>query len=270
MWGEIRAAVLETGLAFVIVVALYVPLERSFAARRQSHVRPEIGLDLVYFLWQHLFMLSVLLSFNAWLQAAVGPLAPRALTRAVDTLPFWAQVALVVILGDVLLYWGHRLCHAVPWLWRFHAVHHSVERLDFVAAYREHPLDGLFSQACLNLPAFFLGVGALGVAPLFVLRGAFATFVHTNVRMPLGPIGFLFGDPVLHRWHHAKVDRCRHNFANVAPYLDWIFGTHHRPAGEDYELGLSEPFPATFAGQLVGPFLPSKPESRHDHAERPV
>lgn len=267
MWGEIRAALVDTGLAVIALVALYVPLERAWAARAQKHLRPGIGLDLWYLVWQHALMLSVLVAFNTWLQASVGPLAPRALTRAIDTLPFLAQVALVVVLGDVLLYWGHRMCHAVPVLWRFHAVHHSVTRLDFVAAYREHPLDGLFSQLCLNLPAFFLGVGVHSVVGLFVLRGAFATFVHANVRMPLGPIGILFGDPVLHRWHHAKVDRCRHNFANVAPYLDLIFGTHHRPADERYELGLSEPFPATFPGQMVGPFLPPTEKA---HVEQPA
>lgn len=256
--AELRASVLDTGLAFVALSALFIPLERSFAARRQAHVRPEIGVDLTFFLFQNLLMLSVLLSFNTWLQAAVGPLAPASLGKAVDSLPFFLQVVLAVVAGDVLLYWGHRACHHFPILWRFHAVHHSAKTVDWVAAHREHPLDGLFSQLCLNLPAFFLGVGVHAVVPLFVLRGLFATFVHTNVRIPLGPIGFLFGDPVLHRWHHARVGRCRHNFANVAPYLDVLFGTHHRPADESYALGLEEPLPASFLKQIIDPLLPSR------------
>lgn len=254
---EIRASLLDTGLAFVMLAALFVPLERSFAARRQSHLRPEVGVDLAFFAFQNLLMLSVLLSFNAWLQAIVGPLAPRALTQALDTLPFLLQVAFAVFAGDILLYWGHRACHRFPILWRFHAVHHSAKTIDWIAAHREHPLDGLFSQLCLNLPAFFLGVGIHAVVPLFVLRGVFATFVHSNVRMPLGPIGFLLGDPVLHRWHHAQVDRCEHNFANVAPYLDVLFGTHHRPPDESFALGLREPFPSGFAEQIAHPFFPA-------------
>lgn len=257
---ELRASVLETGVAFFVLVALFVPLERSFAARRQRHLRPEIGVDFAYFLFQNLLMASVLISFNTWLQFTVGPLAPRALTRAVDTLPFLAQVALAVFAGDVLLYWGHRACHTFPILWRFHSVHHSAKTIDWVAAHREHPLDGLFSQLCLNLPAFVLGVGVHAIVPLFVLRACFATFVHTNVRMPLGPIGFFLGDPVLHRWHHARVPRCRHNFANIAPYLDVLFGTHHRPADESYELGMEEPAPSGFVEQLVVPFLPQRGE----------
>jgi sterol desaturase/sphingolipid hydroxylase (fatty acid hydroxylase superfamily) len=36
----------------------------------------------------------------------------------------------------------------VPFLWRFHAVHHSTEQMDWVAAGRLHPLDSAFTQAC--------------------------------------------------------------------------------------------------------------------------
>lgn len=254
------AALRDTGVAFAVLAALFIPLERTFAARKQSYARPEIGLDLAYFVIQHALMLSVLLAFNGWLQAFVGPVSPRGLRHAVDTLPFALQVVLAIVAGDLLLYWGHRAEHAIPLLWRFHSIHHTATRMDWVAAHREHPLDGLFSQLCLNLPAFFLGVPIHVVAPLFVFRGLCATFVHTNVRIPLGPFAVLFGDPVLHRWHHARVDRCRHNFANVAPYLDLIFGTHHRPANEDYELGIGEPMSASLGRQMVHPFLPTRSE----------
>lgn len=256
--AELRASLLETGVAFVVLAAIFVPLERCFAARRQPFARPGIGVDLGYFAFQNLLMLSVVLAFNEWLQAAVGPIAPPYVRDAVRSVPFAVQVAVAVVAGDVLLYWGHRASHRFPLLWRFHAVHHSATSVDWVAAHREHPLDGLFSQLCLNLPAFLLGVPIHAVASLFVLRGLFAVFVHTNVRMPLGPIGLLFGDPVLHRWHHARVDRCRHNFANVAPYLDVLFGTHHRPPDETYELGLESPIPSGLPGQLLHPFLPDR------------
>ena len=229
----------DTGFAFLLLAALFVPLERAFAARRLALLRPGIAVDLAFFVLQHVVMLFVLLAFNDWLLATVGPLGPRAVTRAIDALPLPLQVAIGVVAGDLLLYWGHRAEHSVPLLWRIHAVHHSAKSLDWVAAHREHPLDGLFSQLCLNLPAFLLGIPFYAVVPLFVFRGLCATFVHSNVRMPLGPFGLLFGDPVLHRWHHARVERCRHNFANVAPYLDVIFRTHHRPEDESYELGIA-------------------------------
>lgn len=240
---------LDLVTAFGVLTALFVPLERTFAARRQRHLRPQIGLDLTYFAFQYLFMMTVLLAFNAWLQAVVGARLPF----SVRALPLPAQAVVAVMCGDLLLYWGHRACHRVPLLWRFHAVHHSATHVDWLAAHREHPLDGLWSQLWLNLPAFLLGVDVVALAPLFVVRGVWAVFVHSNVRLPLGPLGLLLGDPVLHRWHHARVPSTEHNFANLAPYLDVVFGTHHRPEHEDYALGIDEPMPADLPGQFVQP-----------------
>ena len=223
-------------VAFGLLVALFVPLERTFAARRQPHLRREVRVDLAYFAFQYIAMMGVLLAFNAWLQSAVGGIS----ALSVRALPLPAQAVLALVCGDLLLYWGHRACHRFPLLWRFHAVHHSAQHLDWLAAHREHPLDGLWSQLWLNLPAFLLGVDVAALAPVFVLRGVWAVVVHSNVRMPLGPLGVLLGDPVLHRWHHARVARTAHNFANLAPYLDLVFGTHHRPASEDYLLGMPD------------------------------
>src|SRR5262249_42470844 len=145
---------------------------------------------------------------------------------SIASMPIAAQVVVAVVLGDLIVYWFHRACHAFDFLWRFHAVHHSSEHLDWLAAHREHPFDGVATQICMNLPAIALGVPVRHVAGIAVLRGMWAIFVHSNVRVPLGPLRWILGAPELHHWHHAKVERTAHNFANLAPYLDWIFGTH--------------------------------------------
>jgi sterol desaturase/sphingolipid hydroxylase (fatty acid hydroxylase superfamily) len=64
-----------------------------------------------------------------------------------------------------------------------------------------------------------------------------------------------FGAPELHHWHHARVERTRHNFANLAPWVDWLFGTYDRPAEPEarYALGLTEPHPRGYLAQLVFP-----------------
>jgi sterol desaturase/sphingolipid hydroxylase (fatty acid hydroxylase superfamily) len=236
----LRDGIVNAAIGFVLLMALFVPLERSFSARAQRHLRTDLDIDLAFFLFQYIVMASVLLAVTEWLERHVLPWSPGGLRSAVEQLPLCVQALLVVVLGDLGLYWAHRLSHSVPWLWRFHAVHHSVETLDWVAAHREHPLDGLYSHLFLTLPAVLLGVGREEIMAVYVFRGASAVFVHTNVRMPLGPFGFLFGDPVLHRWHHARVERTRHNFANLAPYLDVLFGTHYRPDNETFLLGVQE------------------------------
>jgi sterol desaturase/sphingolipid hydroxylase (fatty acid hydroxylase superfamily) len=170
-------------------------------------------------------------------------------------LPLWAQIVLALMLGDLLTYWFHRACHSWGPLWRFHAVHHSSEELDWLAAHREHPVDGVLTQLCVNLPGIALGLPFAALGGLAMFRGLWAILIHANVRLPLGPLGLVLGAPELHHWHHARVDRTRHNFANLAPYLDLIFGTYHRPRGpETYPLGLTEPWPRRYLAQLVRPF----------------
>ena len=191
---------------FAVLAAIFVPLERVFTARATPRRPGELRLDLLFFALQSLLMLGVLLAAGRLLQSWLGPLAPAPVLSAVHRLPLLAQVVLAVVCGDLLTYWAHRLSHAVPVLWRFHAVHHSVETLDWLAAQREHPLDGLYSYSTLYGPAFLLGVEVDAVMPLFVFRGLCANFVHSDVRVTLGLFGLLFGDPVLHRWHHAKLD----------------------------------------------------------------
>lgn len=248
-------ALLNAAVGMAFLIAIFVPLERAFTARPQRHLRRELALNLSFFALQYLLMLSVVLAFNGWLQLKLGAPGSVGWVAAIHRLPLALQVLLAVVLGDLVLYWAHRLSHAVPVLWRFHSVHHSVETLDWLAAHREHPLDGLYSQLWLNLPACLLGIDLGAVMPVLVLRGLWAVFIHSNLTIPLGPLGLILGDPVLHRWHHARVERAQ-NFANLAPYLDVIFGTHHRPTDEAFALGIPGQAPRSFARHLLGPFLP--------------
>lgn len=236
-----------------ILGAIFVPLERVFPARVQGVLRPHLALDAAFFFGQYLVVTSAIV-------AALTLVAERLPRGAIAThLPAWQQVILAVALGDFVVYWFHRACHRVPLLWRFHAVHHTSEHLDWLAAHREHPLDGLFTMACLNLPALLLGVRMEVLAGVAVFRGLWSIFVHSNVRLPLGPLRVLLGAPELHHWHHARVETT-HNFANLAPWLDWVFGTYHCPEGEErWPLGIPEAWPRSYLRLLLEPLgLPDR------------
>lgn len=233
--------------SFAVLAVVFVPLERVFPARAQKIARPEWLVDVAFFAGQYL----------AWSAAAVGflsivfPFVPRADVP----LPLVVKVILAIAAGDFVVYWFHRACHAWEPLWRFHAVHHSAEHLDWIAAHREHPVDGILTQLCMNLPAIAIGVPVEALAGVAMFRGLWAIFVHSNVALPLGPLRYVLGAPELHHWHHAKVDRTEHNFANLAPWLDVLFGTYHRPIGkETYALGIAEPWPRGYVAQLLHPF----------------
>ncbi|EPX58479.1 hypothetical protein D187_003951 [Cystobacter fuscus DSM 2262] len=120
-------------------------------------------------------------------------------------------------------------------VWRFHAVHHSVEHLDWVAAHREHPLDGLTTQWVCNLPAFVLGIPLGPLTMVAAFRGMWAIFIHSNVRLPLGLLGLLFGAPELHHWHHARVEQTRRWMRPESPDGDahpvWTKETRGRAMG---------------------------------------
>lgn len=247
------AALWTAAASLLLLVLVFGPLERVFPARPEQPVRrPELAIDLAFFLGQYLVFSGVAVAALAGVHARILPLSFETGDAA---LPLWLQLPLALVLGDLLTYWFHRACHHYPALWRFHAVHHSSEHLDFLAAHREHPLDGVVTQVCVNLPGMLLGLPFAALGGLIVFRGLWAIFIHSNVRVPLGPLRWLLGAPELHHWHHARVARTRHNFANLAPYLDVVFGTYHRPRGpETYALGLTEPWPRRYLAQLLRPF----------------
>jgi sterol desaturase/sphingolipid hydroxylase (fatty acid hydroxylase superfamily) len=249
---------LATGASLVFLAAVFVPLERAFPARRgQRLVREGSATDLAFFLGQYLLWNGVVLSLLRPLAAAVAAAEPRGLPAAFASQPFALQVVEVVLASDLLVYWGHRLQHRVPFLWRFHAVHHSAERLDWLAAHREHPLDSVYTLTLINLPAIVAGFPVATLAGLVAFRGVWAIFIHSNVRVPLGPLRALVGSPELHHWHHAR-DRRAGNYANLSPLMDLAFGTYRYEPVEPESLGLVEPFPRTYLGQLVRPLLPKR------------
>jgi len=250
-------ALATAALSLVALVLVFVPLERAFPARRgQPFLRPEFATDLAFFLGQALLWAGLAVGFLALVHGLLAPWLPLSLGTALQDLPLAARVALALTLGDLLTYWFHRACHHYEFLWRFHAVHHSAERLDWLAAHREHPLDGLLTQLCINLPGIVLGLSFAELGGLAVFRALWAIFIHSNIRLPIGALRLVLGAPELHHWHHARVTT-RHNFSNLSPYWDLLFGTYHRPPDpEDYPLGLTTPWPRRYLAQLLRPFRP--------------
>lgn len=234
---------------FVVLALMFWPLERSYPARHQPLLRPAFALDLTFFLGQYLVWNLVALLALTWLSRELRALVPVAWQLGSPTV---LGAVLVVLLGDVAVYWFHRASHSWAWLWRFHAVHHSVEHLDWLAGHREHPLDGLLTQLMVNVPALLLGFPLEWLSPLIVFRGLWAVFIHSNVQLPLGPLKWLFGAPEWHRWHHARSAPAQ-NFGNLAPWTDFVFGTHATAPDETYPLGLEGARSATYLEHLVHP-----------------
>lgn len=259
MFGtDVVTLLLTTGLSFLFLVLVFLPLERVFPAKPgQRFLRPAWWKDLAFFLGQYLLWGALVLwalgYFSQWLYTIV----PADFRAGVAAQSWWLQAIEVVVLSDFLIYWGHRLQHNVGFLWRFHKVHHSAEHLDWLAAHREHPLDSIYTIGLINLPAFVLGFPLETIAGLIAFRGIWAIYIHSNVRLPIGPLRMLIGAPELHHWHHDK-DRKAGNYANISPLMDIIFGTYTCPDHEPEAFGIDEPTPKTYLGQLLEPLWPGK------------
>jgi len=268
--------ILGAGLSFLFLTFVFTPLEKLFPARPQSFLRPNWTTDLAFFLGQYLVwggaVLAVLRALRHWLEAFV----PAGFRSMIAGQPWWIQAVEVIFLSDLLIYWGHRLQHRNTFLWRFHSIHHGAEHLDWLAAHREHPLDTVYTMGLINLPAFIMGFRLEALAGLLAFRGLWAIYIHSNVRLPLGPLRMLIGAPELHHWHHSR-EREAGNYANISPFMDLLFGTYRCPSHEPDAFGVSEPIPKGYLPQLVHPFRfawrkrtrPRKLLSAQDSAPRP-
>jgi len=254
-----QALVLSTGLSLLFLGVLFWPLEWAFPARRdQRFIRPAWWTDLCFLLGQYLVWNGLVFMLLARVAAGADFLVPAAFRAGVQAQPWWLQAIEVILLSDLMVYWGHRLQHRIPFLWRFHSIHHSAEHLDWMAAHREHPLDTVYTLTLINVPAFVLGFPIETLAGLIAFRGIWAVYIHSNVRIPLGPFRALIGSPELHHWHHDR-DRNAGNYANLSPLMDIVFGTYRCPDHEPEHVGLAEPIPASYVGQLLHPLRRRRP-----------
>jgi sterol desaturase/sphingolipid hydroxylase (fatty acid hydroxylase superfamily) len=247
---------LATGASLLFLGLVFIPMEKVFPAKKgQKIFRKNWILDLCFFLGQYLLwsglVLWVLNYFSFWLDDII----PQSFRTTLQKQPVWLQAIEVLVFSDLLIYWGHRVQHKVDFLWRFHKVHHSTEHLDWLAAHREHPLDSIYTIGIINLPAFILGFDLNALAAIVAFRGIWAIYIHSNVRIPIGPLKLLIGSPELHHWHH-DIERDAGNYANISPLMDLLFGTYVCPPKEPDQFGIKEDFPKNYFGQMIKPLFP--------------
>jgi sterol desaturase/sphingolipid hydroxylase (fatty acid hydroxylase superfamily) len=255
---NIPALLYSCGLSFLFLCLVFRPLEWAFPAKAdQRFFRPAWFTDLCFFLGQYLLwgglVFWLLSRWGDWLDGAV----PAHFRDRIAAQPWWLQAIEVVLLSDLCVYWGHRLQHNVGFLWRFHSIHHSAEHLDWLAAHREHPVDTVYTLGLINLPAFVLGFPLETLVGLIAFRGIWAIYIHSNVRLPLGPLRVFVGAPELHHWHHDR-DRNAGNYANISPLMDVLFGTYRCPDHEPERFGIREEIARSYLGQMLHPFLPRR------------
>jgi lathosterol oxidase len=255
------AVVLPLGLDWFVLdllvsAAVFIPLERWFALRREQPVlREGWRLDLQYFALIHLLVSALIIIAASAVSGACSGLISAPVQAWVGGLPLWLQLPFIVLVADLAQYWSHRLMHTVPFLWRFHAVHHSSPAMDWLASSRLHLGEVLATRTCVLAPIFVLGFSPLAIQLYVLYIGLQAIFVHANVRFTFGPLRYLLVTPAFHHWHHSDDERARNtNYAVHLPLLDRLFGTYFQPREWPASYGIgAEPLPADLIGQLAYP-----------------
>lgn len=242
---------------------VFIPIEKMLAVRPMSPLRREWRTDLGYFFMSHVLVQFVLIAVTASTSAVAAFAAFPALQQYIQSFPVWAQFLLAVFLADLAQALLHRTYHNVPWLWRFHAVHHSSRRMDWLAGSRIHIAEILMTRTMVLLPLVVLGFSAEAVNAYVILVGIQAVLAHANVRLDFRWLEYVLVTPRYHHWHHARhADYLDVNYAIHLPLVDMLMGTFRRPpAGEwpeEYGVMKLETVPRGFWPQSLMPLAPKE------------
>lgn len=240
---------------------LFIPLERLLPrVKGQKLIRKDLKLDVSYVLFGRIIIMAASFAFVTLSLTLLSGLVPEALKSFVGAQPIWAQVIILFVACDFYYYWAHRLFHTVPFLWKFHAIHHSIEEMDWIAAHRTHPIDTAITNSGIVIISYLLGFSPFAFAIFSFQFFVHSLLKHSNVNVGWGPLRWLLVTPTFHHWHHAnEKEAYDKNFAGQFPLWDVLFGTaimkeHEGPK----KYGVDDPVPLKFLPSLIYPFVPSK------------
>ena len=252
-----------------VLIVIFGTLERMAPLHRKKFLRKAFGVDLAYYFLNSLLPKLLLILPLTQLARTAHHFYAASGFHWTASLPLGVRVVLAVVVAEVGTYWGHRWSHEIPWLWRFHAVHHGAEEIDWLVNSKGHPLDLVFTRLCGYIPMYLLGVAqpsgnGVDTVPVLVafLGTLWGFFIHSNIRLRLGPLEWLVSTPAFHHWHHTYSDHVNKNYAALLPLIDKLFGTLYLPQKawpEKY--GTATPVSADIVGQLFGPLMPMTPQN---------
>jgi ornithine lipid hydroxylase len=248
-------------IMFAIFGIIFAPLERLIPFSRKWLDDKDTPIDIMLFfggkVWGDYINKPLRLATIALVVQEISPtigqqLWPTALHPVL-------QVFLLLSISDFFRYWYHRWMHESEFMWRWHAVHHSSERLYWFNGTRSHPLEGLVSSFLWAIPFAFVQAPVEIVFVTSLVGRTIGRFQHTNLDVLLGPFDYIFSSPKNHRYHHSKkIEESNSNYGGDVIFWDHLFGTFRMPKGEqpsdDIGIGDMPNYPKSFVGLMFAPF----------------
>src|ERR1700727_287633 len=180
-------AAAKLGVWLAVCGAIFAPIERIFALHSQKILRKEIAVDLGYYFLTGLLPGLILAPPVSLAVLVVHHFIPGGVLAAVASWPIWLKACATMIVGETAYYWAHRFSHQIPFLWRFQAVHHSTEQLEFLVNTRMHLVDLGWSQMIMLTLIFALGLAnpvrfsdGLIATNVLLSGSMWGYFIHSN------------------------------------------------------------------------------------------
>jgi sterol desaturase/sphingolipid hydroxylase (fatty acid hydroxylase superfamily) len=246
-------------LNLIFTGIIFIPIERLLGRREQPVFRYEWREDLLYFTISSLLVQVLTFLSLAPAMTILKHTHWEGLRGAIASQPVVLQFFEIMLLTDLVQYWVHRAFHRLPFLWKFHAVHHSAQTMDWLAGSRMHVLEIVCLRGCTVIPMYVLGFAEPALYAYIFFVYLFSTLVHSNLRVNFGFLRYGFVTPLYHHWHHGiEKEAIDVNFAVHFPILDWLFGTFYLPADGKWPSGYGidgHPVPKGFFWQFLYPFV---------------
>lgn len=234
------------------VIEWFIP-----AHTKQGLLRYEWFLDLQYFFINHLLAGVLLLAVNSIVHYFYDFLIFDFTKQYLSEMNIFLQIIIIFFIWDFIQYWIHRAYHEIPWLWKFHAIHHSAEKMDWLAGSRMHVLELFVTRILIISPIILLWFSENAINIYAVILWVYATMIHSNIKVNFWPLEKIFVSPKFHHWHHAN-DReaININYAWELSILDIMFWTYLSKDTYPEEYGVSEKqwIPHDIIGQTLYPF----------------
>lgn len=242
-------------LAFLGSTFVFMTLEKMFPKYKNLVIlRDEWGLDLFYFCFNHIMISAILIYANYHVSHFDWAIS-ASFQQTIQSIPLAFQVTLIILCADFVLYWEHRIYHEVPLLWPIHAVHHSIENLDWLAGSRGHFLQVFSERAMVMVPLYLLGADQTALNIYVAFAALQAILIHCNISFSFGFLKYIFVTPQFHHWHHSSekpaIDT---NYSAHTVLFDKLFGTCHMPGAHwPANYGTTKKLPKTYIGQTLYP-----------------
>jgi sterol desaturase/sphingolipid hydroxylase (fatty acid hydroxylase superfamily) len=254
-------------------LALTLALERLIPAEPGRKILSvSLAHDLAWFFYEPVLTAAVLATYITLLEKIYEASFSWLTVSSFGAAPGWVRFTLALLLVD-LCYWGqHVLNHKIPFLWKFHAVHHSQRQLNFFTDFRYHPFEYIIRHTFLVLPFLFLRIDPPVIVAVAVVKEWYSRFYHGNIRTNLGPLKYVLVTPQSHRVHHSLDARHRDvNFGAIFSFWDFLFGKQYRRFDEYPETGIEDDqFPHERAVGLKSLILTPWRQMLHPLGEKPL